>query len=155
MWRLSHFFRGLGIPSFICFLLFRSKKLILKSDGERFTHIVLYKRTTMSNLLKSFFTKERSLAIRSLKKSNVSDSPMIRANCSQKWKNERIAFKNSYFSYVLDSFPPFYAQERIAPVALYKRLTMSDSLRSLMTTERREKFALFHEWIAFSLLHSQ
>ena len=34
--------------------------------------------------------------------------------------------------------------ERIAPVALYKRVNMSDSLQSLRTKERHEQFALFH-----------
>ena len=116
-----------------------SHRSLQKNDHEQFAQVVLYKRAIVSD---SLFKKEQC-------KWFSHDSSKLLA------KNERIAFKNSYFSYVLDSFPPFYAQERIAPVALYKRLTMSDSLRSLMTKERREKFALFHEWIAFSLLHSQ
>ena len=41
--------------------------------------------------------------------------------------------------------------ERFAPVVLYKRTTVSDSLWSLMTKERRERFALFQERIALSL----
>ena len=35
--------------------------------------------------------------------------------------------------------------EQIAPVALYKRATVSDLLLSLMTKEQRGWFALFHE----------
>ena len=46
---------------------------------------------------------------------------------------------------------PFYAQEKIAPVALYKRATVSDLLRSLMTKEQWEQFALFYEQITLSL----
>ena len=41
--------------------------------------------------------------------------------------------------------------ERIASIALYKRATMSDLLRLLMTKERQEQFSLFHELIALSL----
>ena len=78
------------------------------------------------------------------------------------------------FSYVLDIFFPFYAQERIAPVAicqtlffkeqleqfshiaLYKRASVSDLLRSRMTKERREGFALLSEsLIALSLTKSE
>ena len=38
---------------------------------------------------------------------------------------------------------------------LYKRVTVSNSLRSLMTKERREQFALFHEQITHSLFCSK
>ena len=66
-------------------------------------------------------------------------------------------------------FFPFYAQEQIAsvalcsftlfkerleqfaPISLYKRVTMSHLLRSLMTKEQRERFALFHEQITLLL----
>ena len=83
-------------------------------------------------------------------------------------KNEQIA-QNVFFVYVFDNFPPFYAQEQIdsvalcsftlfkerleqfAPISLYKRVTMSHLLRSLMTKEQRERFALFHEQITFLL----
>ena len=41
--------------------------------------------------------------------------------------------------------------ERFAPVALYKRATLSNSLRLLMTKERREQFALFHKRITLLL----
>ena len=40
--------------------------------------------------------------------------------------------------------------EQIAQVTLYKIATVSDSLRLLMTKERWEQFALFHERIALS-----
>ena len=49
----------------------------------------------MSELLSSLFKKEQC-------------EWLARANSST----------NSYFSHVFDNFPPFYAQERIAPVAL-------------------------------------
>ena len=91
----------------------------------------------------------------------------IRANWSQKTSN---VLEKSNFSYVFDSFFPFFMPksellpslfahsfffkeqlERFAPVALYKRATMSNSLWSLMTKEGRERFAFFHEKIALSL----
>ena len=43
----------------------------------------------------------------------------------------------------------------MAPVALYKRGTMSDLLLLLSTKERQERWALFQELIAISLFHSQ
>ena len=45
--------------------------------------------------------------------------------------------------------------EWFAPVALYKRATVSDSLRSLMTKERWEGFALFHKRIALLLTKNE
>ena len=106
-------------------LLFCSISLILKSNHEQFAHIALYKRVTMNNSLMSLFKKEPCEVLL-----------VIRANHLQKRSN---LLKKSYFLYVFDSFSPFYAQKRIAPVApvtLYKRVTMSDSLRSPMTKER-------------------
>ena len=67
----------------------------------------------MSNLLKSFFTKERSLAIRSLKKSNVSDSPMIRANCSQKTSESLLKIR--IFRMFLTVFPLFMPKSELLP----------------------------------------
>ena len=57
-------------------------------------------------------------------------------------KNKQFAQKNVHFLYVFYCFPPFYAQERITPiarfalVALYKRTTVSESLLSFFTKER-------------------
>ena len=49
--------------------------------------------------------------------------------------------------------PPFYdAQDQIAPVAVYKRATMSDSFPMLMTKEQRERCALFPQRTVLSLL---
>ena len=45
--------------------------------------------------------------------------------------------------------------ERFPHVALYKKATRSDSLRSLMTKERRECFALFHEQIVHLLTKNE
>ena len=88
-----------------------------------------------------------------------------------------------YCMYVFHCFSSFYAQERIAPVALrsvnlflrvtgairsccsvqksiqekivivalYKIVTVSDSLTLLFTKERWKRFALFHAQIALSL----
>ena len=64
------------------------------------------------------------------------------------------------FLTVFHRFNPFL--ERIVPVALflksererialYKRLTVSNKLKSLMTKERHERFSLFHKLIALSL----
>ena len=90
----------------------------------------------MNKQLLLLFTKERlwaNLFKRSLKKSDVSKSL---------WKNKQFAQKNVHFLYVFYCFPPFYAQERITPiarfalVALYKRTTVSESLLSFFTKER-------------------
>ena len=54
----------------------------LKSNCKQFTHVAVYKRVTVSNLLMSVFTKEPPWAIPSLKKSNMSDSLVIWANSS-------------------------------------------------------------------------
>ena len=40
-------------------LLFLSKSLIIRSDNERFAHVALYKRATVSDSLMSLFTKEQ------------------------------------------------------------------------------------------------
>ena len=64
------------------------------------------------------------------------------------------------FLTVFHRFNPFL--ERIVPVALflksererialYKRLTVSNKLKSLMTKEQHERFSLFHKLIALSL----
>ena len=95
----------------------------------------------------------------------MSDSFVILAKCSQK---RQFARKNSYFCIFLTVFHCFSSFlcpraicsyhslqkshcERIAPIALYKRATVSVSLKSLMTKERQERFALFHERIALLL----
>ena len=46
-------------------------------------------------------------------------------------------------------------RERIVPVALYKRVIVSDLLPLLITKEGRERFALFHEGIALSLTKNE
>ena len=45
--------------SLICSSLFCLKLLILNSNHERFSHVALYKRATLRDLLTLFFTKER------------------------------------------------------------------------------------------------
>ena len=92
----KYFQMDLGKP-LICRVgnsLFCSKSLTLKRDHEWFTHVALYERATVSH---------------------VSHLLVIQANSLQK---QVICSKNSYFCYVFDSFPSFYAQERIADVAL-------------------------------------
>ena len=59
--------------------------------------------------------------------------------CSQKTSDS--LDKIRIFHHVFDSFPPFYAQKRIASIALccvtlYKRVTVSESNSSLLTKER-------------------
>ena len=44
--------------------------------------------------------------------------------------------------------------ERITPIALYKRVAVSDFLRSLKTIEWLERFALFHQQIGLALFRS-
>ena len=75
-----------------------------KSNREQFAQFAHDKRAIMSELLSI-----------SLKKSGISDSFVIRANCSHKTRD---LIEKKVFSNVFDSVPPFYAQERIAPVAL-------------------------------------
>ena len=101
----------------------------------------------MSDSLILLFTKELPCAIRSLKKSDVSNLLVIRANQEQKASD---LFEKFLF---FVSFPPFYAYllffkeqiEQFAPVALYKRATLSNSLRSLMTKEW-QKICLGPSW---------
>ena len=73
-----------------------------KSSCERFSHVTLYKRAMWVH---------RSHC--SLKKSNVSDSLVIWLDCSPKTSN----FLIKYFLFAFESFPFFYAQEKIAPLA--------------------------------------
>ena len=87
----------------------------------------------------------------------MSESFVILAKCSQK---RQFARKNSYFCIFLTVFHCFSSFlcpraicsyhslqksdcERIAPIALYKRATVSVSLKSLMTKERQERLLFF------------
>ena len=116
----------------------RSRHPWKKSNHEQIALVALSKRATMSDSLRLLRTKERLWAIRSghsWKKSSMSDSLMIWAKCSQK---RAIRLEKILFFVVLGSFSllyPYNAHERIAHVALH----------SVMTTERWEGFALFHE----------
>ena len=61
---------------------------------------------------------------------------------------------------VFHCFSHLYAQEQIAPialrsVALYKRATVSDSLPSIFTKERRERIAIGKEQNAISLTKNE
>ena len=85
---------------------------------------------------------------------------MIRSWIERITRKKHAIRTKTYFLYVFDSFPPFYAKERIATIALrsvavYKRVSLSDLLPSLMTKEWRERFALFHEQIALSLTNNE
>ena len=129
---------------------------------------------TESKSLSSLITKERPFTNHSrflfLKKSVVSDSVMILANRSSNLLQKTSdSLQKSILSMFLTVFPLLMPKEQIAPVALcsvapfkerrerfafadlYKRATVSNSLRSLMTKEWWERFALFHQRIAFSL----
>ena len=46
-------------------------------------------------------------------------------------------------------------RERIVPVALYKKVIVSNLLPLLITKKGRERFALFHEGIALSLTKNE
>ena len=103
---------------------------------------------------------------RSLKKSVVSDLIVIQANRLQKKQFDR---KILFFHMFLTVFPLFMPKSKylpsvfehslffterlewLAPIALFKRVTESDSLRSLMTKEWREQFTLFEQQIALLL----
>ena len=152
--------------------IFRSKSLILKIDHERFAHVALYKEQPWTN--HEQFThialyRRANCSRHSLKKSDVSDLLVILSNSLQKTSDSLEKF---VFLYVFDSFSHFLSSraihsgcslliadalffkerlEQFTPIALYTRVTMINSLRSLMTKERRELFALFHERIALVL----
>ena len=66
-----------------------------------------------------------------------------------------LSFLKSYFKHMLLSLFTKERSEWFAQVADVKRATMSDSLRPLMTKEWRERFTLFHEWIALSLIKNE
>ena len=94
----------------------RSRHSLKKSDRERIVLVDLLKIATVSESLSIYF-----------RKSDISDSLMIRENHSKK----------TCFWYVFDCFPPFYAKranrscrslqksdrERIDPVDVLKRAT--------------------------------
>ena len=58
----------------------------------------------------------------------------------------------SHRSSLISSFLKSYLS---TPIALYKRVTVSDLLRSLMTKEWQELFILFHEQIALLLTNNK
>ena len=142
--------------------------------------ICSFLKSHLSDSLPSLFTKERPWAICSgcpWQKSNGSDSLFFTSKslfCSQKTsKFAQVALYkrvncsiNSYFSNFCCQFSgPFYAQQRIAPVAhslffkeplegfalvaLYKRATVSDSLRLLMTKEQQSDLLFFTRELLF------
>ena len=118
-------------------------------------------KTLLSLSLLSLLAKEVRSAnstFGSVKKSNMRDLLVNRANRSQ---NKRLSyvFWHTVFSLLFPFLCPRANHsccsslsrssqksdnERIAPVALYKRVNMSDSLQSLRTKERHEQLALFH-----------
>ena len=121
--------------SLFCSSLFRSKSLILKSDRQWFAHVALYKRAN-SSLIQANRTQK------------TSDSPKKfvffvyiwrffpflcpwanRSRCSSLPRSFlKSEVRNSLRSLITKS-----DHERVAHIALYKRATVSDLLRSLMT----------------------
>ena len=99
------------------------------------------KRVSVSESLLLLFTKERPWAnrsCRSLQKSDVSDLLMI---CSFALKKIRV------FYHVFDSFSLLFS-------FLCSLVTMSGSLSSIFSKERREQLALFQEQNTVSLFPS-
>ena len=132
-----------------------------------FAHNCSYKRANLSDLLSSLFKKKQPRANRShrfLQWATMSKSLSSHfakeqpwANCSRfcNWrqllsKNERFARKNLF----VVCFWQFFSVLP-APVTLYKRAAVNDSLLSLMTKERQEWFPLFHDRITPLLFRSQ
>ena len=106
-----------------------------KSGHERSALVALYKRVTAYR------------SRRSLKKSNMSDSLVIWENCLQKMSD---SLDFLHFLTVLSGL--FKEQiDRIAHDALYKRATMSDSLRLLLKKERIHSFF----WANCSFAHKK
>ena len=112
--------------------------LFTKERCEGFAQVAIYKhdkRATVSKSLSSFFKK----------KGVMSDSLVIRANLSQKeYAFDGFSLHFLFFMPKSESLSSLFAQmfffnerrEQIAPVALYKRATVSESHPSLFTTER-------------------
>ena len=139
----------------------RSSCSLQKSKHEQFTHVALYKRTTCA------IRSHRSLTKWVICLWFAYDLSGLLA------KNKRFAQKIHIFHMFLTVFPPFYAQERIAPIALcsfalFKRATWSICSRHsvqknnrewfaqvLMTKEQWERFTLFHEQVALSLTENE
>ena len=145
-------------------LLFCSKSLILK--------------VTVSDSLSLLFKKEWPWANRSLQKSDrelftcdSSESPSKMSDSIEKIHIFLLLFP--FFMPKRESLPSLFTQslffkdrfallplyksnrEQIAPVALYKRASVSDSRRLLMTKEWQERFALVHKRITLSLFRPQ
>ena len=115
----------------------RSRLSFKKSDHEGIALVTLYKRETLS--------KSRMI---SLKKSNISDLLMIRANCSKKISN---LLKKTYYCMFLtnlDSFSPF-----VCPRA--NRLSCYLLSRSFLKSKGSDSFSsLFkkeQQWANWSL----
>ena len=97
------------------------------------------------------------------KKSYISDSLVIRANCS--WKTVFFVCFLQFFplfmpksesllALFLERWEQFFKERPWANrsrCSLRKSATMSNFLSTLMTKEQRERFALFHKRIALSL----
>ena len=96
-----------------------------KSDCEQIALVALNKRGSVSNSLRSLMTNKWPWANDSrlcVKKSNMSDLLVIRANWSLKWaicsgKKHILCFWHFFTAF------PFYTQEQISPVALHSVFT--------------------------------
>ena len=92
--------------------------LFKKEHLERITLVTINNRATMSNSLRSLMMKENPWANRSscsVKKNDISNSLVIRANSSQKCAIPlKILFNSFLFLAGFHCFSSFYAQERIA-----------------------------------------
>ena len=132
----------------------------------------------MSKLLSSLLTKEQPWVICSGRSWQKSNRERIALDFFKKeqhqWfardlneslsKKERFTRKIVFFICFCQFFPHFMPKssslcrslkksdrERIAPLTLFKRATVSDSLPLRMTKEGQEWFALFHKRIVLSL----
>ena len=96
-----------------------------KSDCEQIALVALNKRGSVSNSLRSLMTNKWPWANDSrlcVKKSNMSDLLVTRANWSLKWaicsgKKHILCFWHFFTAF------PFYTQEQISPVALHSVFT--------------------------------
>ena len=94
----------------------------------------------MSKSILSFFTKKWPWANRSqisFKKSDVSDSLVIRVNRSQKTSN--LLQKKTYFSYDFDSYSPFLCQKSKSLPSLFAQ--------SLFFKDWWDRFAYGHSFV--------
>ena len=126
---------------------FTQNRSFVKSDREQIALVALYiQKSDESELLSSFFKK----------KSKMRDSPVILSFALKKRaiRSKKILAFTKFLT-VFHCFSPYYSQEGLAPVVLYKKATMSDFLPVLFKIEQNSDSLFGKEHITNSLFRSQ